>query len=79
MLTHELLELHNETSELLSVWIEPWGAELFINPGATWQLIEAGKAQTKVAVTYRRESISVHVSPEARIFWMDCGQVIWNS
>ena len=76
---HQLLELHNESASLLVVWIEPWGEELTMGPGVTWNLVDAHIPRSNVSVTYREGSVSVHTMPSAKVRWTEGGRVIWSS
>ena len=78
-MNHDLFELHNDCPDPLRVWIEPWGQELFIHPGMTWRLVGSQHLHPKVAVTYQRSSLSIHVSPEASIKWMEGERLVWES
>ena len=78
-MTQQLLELHNECSDSLTIWIEPWGEELRIGPGATWRLIDTHNPPSSVSVTYRHGGMSISTMPSAKIRVLEGSDVVWES
>ena len=74
-----LLELHNESPKPLQIWLEPWGEELTMKPGATWRLTDVRTPPTSVTISYRQDGISVHTMPSGKIRLMDGASIIWQA
>jgi hypothetical protein len=70
------LRVQNSSSELMTLWIEPWGDKVSMEPGTAFDIVAKGPAGDCLEVERTSSSLVIHSWPQSTLAIFQSGELV---